>query len=70
MSATSFRSSGRSTTRSSNSTSPRLPPPGLTGVNGRRCFCPVSAMAANHGPAFRARRMAKMAGFSPFDAVT
>lgn len=36
---------------SSNSTTPRRVPGGLMGVHGSTCFCPLSAMAANHGPA-------------------
>lgn len=61
--------SGRVTSCSSKRTRPRAPG-GLTGVHGTTCFCPLSAMAANHSPAFFRRRNSRMTGFSPFEAVT
>jgi hypothetical protein len=60
-------SSGSGTSVSSNITRPR--PVRFTGAHGITCFCPLSAMAANHGPRFGPRRNARIAGFSPLLAL-
>lgn len=52
---------------SSKSATPREP--AQTGTHGTTCFCPVSAIAANHGPRRGSRIHARIAGFSPFDAM-
>ena len=43
---------------------------GFHRVHGRTCFCPLSAIAANHHPRRGAASHARISGFSPFVAVT
>lgn len=63
------RTSGStSTRRSSKSTVPRGPR--FTGQCGTVCFCPVSPTPANHAPAWGRVSHARIAGLSPFDAMT
>lgn len=50
------------TSRSSKRANPQ--PPRLIGVQGMTCFCPVSVIAANHGPAGGSRSQARMRALS------
>jgi len=57
-------SDGSSTSCSSNSTRPPREPM-FTGAHGTMCFCPLSAIAANHRPDFGARSHARIAALLP-----
>lgn len=52
------------------SKSARAEPRPFVGTYGTTCFCPVSASAANHGDACVRRSHARIAGLSPFEAMT
>lgn len=72
MSATSAStsSSEHTTSRSSKRITPRLVPAPFHGVHGITCFCPLSAIAANHCPTRGFASHARIRSFSPFVAVT
>ena len=62
-------SRGNVTNASSNSTRP-VEPGAFTGVHGRMCFCPVSAIAANQVSWCTRRRKSRIAGLPPLLART
>lgn len=72
MSATSASRSAveHTTSRSSKRITPRDAPAPFQGVHGMTCFCPLSAMAANHRPRLGFASHARIRSFSPFVAVT